>query len=276
MTAVAPSTSNCRTLAFTLPGDTLLYLLLPLHHAVFGVSLTEAGLLLAANRFVRIAGYGWVARFYARRGPRAACLIAIGSVLATLGYALLSGLWGLLLARLLWGLSFAAMNIATQALATVEPADAARRSGRMRAVIAAGPVGGLLGGPAVSQVAGPRAAFLVLALAALIAIPFAVRLPNEGEGAAEWLPRPRFGLPSRLDTWSFVQGMTLDGLLVLGMSVLAAATVTEYAALAAGRRSRCAALLKSCSGLPAARSRNSTERGACSSSCPWLPPQALR
>jgi MFS family permease len=124
------------TLAFAQPGDTLLYLLLPLHHEVFGVSLAEAGLLLAANRLVRIAGYGWVARFYAERGPWAACLLAaLGSVLATLGYATLSGVWALLVARLLWGLSFAAMNIATQALATAEPTGAARRSGRMRAVI---------------------------------------------------------------------------------------------------------------------------------------------
>jgi MFS family permease len=223
------------TLALAQPGDTLLYLLLPLYHAVFGVSLAEAGLLLAANRLVRIAGYGWVARLYSSRGPRGACLLAaIGSVLATLGYALLSGVWALLVARLLWGLSFAAMNIATQALATAEPAGAARRSGRMRAVIAAGPVGGLLGGAVVSQLAGPRAAFLVLAAAALIAIPFAVRLPDQGEGMASRLLRPRFGLPSRLDAWSFVQGMTLDGLFVLGMSVLAAATVPHYAALAAG------------------------------------------
>src|SRR3954454_24834232 len=61
-------------LAFAQPGDTLLYLLLPLHHDTFVVTLAEAGLLLAANRLVRIAGYGWVARFYAERGPRAACL----------------------------------------------------------------------------------------------------------------------------------------------------------------------------------------------------------
>lgn len=51
-------------LGFTLPADILLYLLLPLHHAAFGVSLAEAGLLLAANRLVRIAGYDWVARLY--------------------------------------------------------------------------------------------------------------------------------------------------------------------------------------------------------------------
>src|SRR3981081_1215803 len=47
------------TLGLTLPGDTVLYLLLPLHAAVFGVTLPEAGLLLAANRLVRIARYGW-------------------------------------------------------------------------------------------------------------------------------------------------------------------------------------------------------------------------
>ena len=92
------------TLAFAQPGDTLLYLLLPLHHDAFGISLAEAGLLLAANRLVRIAGYGWIARFYAERGPRAACLLAaLGSVLATLAYASLSGLWALLVARLCGG-----------------------------------------------------------------------------------------------------------------------------------------------------------------------------
>ena len=153
-TADRHSRNASLTLAFAQPGDTLLYLLLPLHHEAFGVSLAEAGLLLAANRLVRIAGYGWVARYYAMHGPRAACLLAAaGSVLATLGYALSSGLIALIVARLLWGLSFAAMNIATQALATAEPSGAAKRSGRMRAVIAAGPVSGLIGGAVVSQFA---------------------------------------------------------------------------------------------------------------------------
>src|SRR3954467_314533 len=148
------------TLAFAQPGDTLLYLLLPLHHPDFGISLAEAGLLLAANRLVRIAGYGWGARVFAERGPHAACLLAaLGSLLSTVGYATLSGVWALLAARLLWGLSFAAMNIATQALATVEPTGAAQRSGRMRAIIAAGPVSGLLVGAVVSHLTGPREAF---------------------------------------------------------------------------------------------------------------------
>ena len=126
------------------------------------------------------------------------------------------------------------MNIATQALATAEPTGAARRSGTMRAIIAAGPVSGLVEGALVDQLAGPRAAFL-------FSPSRRCRLPVRPSGCRaaaragpERLPRPRFGLPSRLDTWSFVQGMTLDGLFVIGLSVLAAAAMPDYAAPAAG------------------------------------------
>ncbi len=91
-----------------------------------------------------------------------------------------------------------------------------------------------MAGAVVAQFAGPRAAFLLLAAGALLAFPFAARLPPGGEGRPERLPRPRFGLPSRLDTWSFIQRITLDGLFVLGLSVLGAAALPGYAALAAG------------------------------------------
>lgn len=221
------------TLGLTLPTDTVLYVLLPLNAASFGVGLAEAGLLLAANRLVRIVGYGWVARSYERHGPRAVCTAAVlGAVLSALGYALLPGVWWLLVARLFWGLSFAAMNIATQALPTSELAGAARRSGRSRAIISVGPMIGLVAGPVLAMHIGPQAVFLVLAAVALLAIPFALRLPS-GRGHPV-RGAPRFALPSRLDTWSFVQGLTLDGLFVIGLSVLAAESMPEGAALAAG------------------------------------------
>jgi MFS family permease len=147
-------------LALAQPGDTLLYLLLPLYHASFGVSLGGAGLLLAANRMVRIIAYRQVGRFYARFGPRTACLGAvIGAALSTFGYVTLSGLWALLMGRLLWGLSFAALNIATQALSTAAPERAARRSGRSRSIIAAGPMLGLLCGAAIAQMGGRASPF---------------------------------------------------------------------------------------------------------------------
>lgn len=222
------------TLGLTLPTDTVLYLLLPLYPDAFGVTLAEAGLLLAANRLVRIVGYGWVAGAYERRGPRASCIAAvIGAAVSSLGYALApAGLLGLLLARLVWGLSFAAMNIAVQALPTSEREGMASRSGRSRAVIAAGPMLGLIAGAALSTVVGPRAVFSILAGVALLGLPFAAGLPG-GRGQAV-RGGTRFGIPSRLDAWSFVQGVALDGLFILGLAVLARQTLPEEAAIAAG------------------------------------------
>ena len=220
-------------LALTLPTDTVLYLLLPLHAAVFGVTLAEAGILLAANRLVRIIGYGWVARSYEHHGARICCLAAVlGSAASSIGYALLPGVWTLLVCRLVWGLSFAAMNIATQAIATSEPDGAARRSGQSRAIIAAGPMVALMVGAAIAEFHGAPIVFILLGVVALAAFPFALRLPG-GEGQ-KVTGGPRFALPSRLDMWSFIQGLGLDGLFVLGLSVLAAEALPQGAGLAAG------------------------------------------
>ena len=209
---------------------------------------------------------------------RRASLAALGSLLSTLGYATLSGVWALLIARLMWGLSFAAMNIATQALATAEPTGSARRSGRMRAIIAAGPVSGLIVGAVVSHLAGPREAFLVLIRSgARWHSVFAARLPRLGEGRPERLQRPRFGVPSRLDTWSFIQGMTLDGLFVLGISVLAAAAMPGYAGLAAGGALGAALCRRDhARAEPAALWRNATVRGEFSRCCRCQRPRGLR
>ena len=49
-------------LALALPADSLLYAMLPLHAAEFGLSLATAGVLLSANRIVRLAAYPMLAR----------------------------------------------------------------------------------------------------------------------------------------------------------------------------------------------------------------------
>ncbi len=213
----------------------MLYLLLPLHAAAFGVTLPEAGFLLAVNRLVRIAGYGWVVRGYERCGPRVACFVAaIGAAASTLGYATLSGLVPLIAARLVWGLSFAALNIATQALATADLGRAARRSGQARAIIAAGPMLGLLLGAVLATAAGPRIVFLVLAGVAVLGLPMALRLPG-GPGQPVCGATGASASRRRSILWSFVQGLTLDGVFVVGLSILAAASAPKgEATLAAG------------------------------------------
>ena len=57
-------------------GDVLLYVVLPVNADVFGVSLFWVGILLAANRLIRIVGYGPVASLTQRLGPRNMAIIA--------------------------------------------------------------------------------------------------------------------------------------------------------------------------------------------------------
>jgi MFS family permease len=221
-------------LATTLPSDTVLYLLLPMYGEAFGVSLAEAGVLLAANRLIRILGYGWVARFYARHGDRLTGMLAVGSaMLYALGFAVFSGFWALLPLRLLWGLSYAAQNLTTEALATETLAGAAGRSGRSRAFIALGPLIALPAAALLTEWAGPRWIFVLLALVAVAGLAFARRLPNQ--------PRPQIALtrkgprkPSALDSWSFLEGFTLDGLFVIGLAFLGGTLMPEGAVIAAG------------------------------------------
>ncbi|MES2531190.1 MAG: MFS transporter [Pseudomonadota bacterium] len=209
------------------PGDSLLYLLLPLYAADFGLSLTEVGVLLAANRLVRIAGYGHVAKFYAERGDRPTLTWAlIAAACCCIAYATLSGFWLLIGARLVWGLCYGAFNLSNQALAVAEIEGAARRAGISRALAALGPMVALPLGAWVTLEWGPRAIFVVAALGALGGL-FASRslpvLPMRME-----VPKiRRFTMPTGLDAWAFVEGMVLDGLFLIGLTYLARSSGVE-------------------------------------------------
>ena len=239
MSAVKPSVDaasrrSAIVLALCLPSDVLLYLLLPMHVQAFGISLAQAGVLLAANRLVRIFGYSYVVRYYARHGDRPTVMLAAATAtVCALGNAVLSGFWLLLVLRLGWGLAYAALNLSTQVLATSEPAGAAHRSGRSRAYIAIGPMLALPLGALLSIQFGPRPVFIVLALAALLGCWVARGLP----GLAHVMPTAsgrRFKAPDSVAIWSFVEGVALDGLFIFGLSLQAQAVMGTNAVLVAG------------------------------------------
>ncbi|HDS1696648.1 MULTISPECIES: MFS transporter [Pseudomonas] len=220
-------------LGLCLPGDVLLYLLLPMQPEAFDITLAEAGLLLAANRLVRIVGYRPVMSAYARWGDRPSVMLAAGSAaLCALGYATLSGFWALLLLRLVWGLCYAALNLSTQVMATAQAAGSARRSGRSRAVIAIGPMLALPLGALLSQAHGPRVIFLAMVASSLLAAWLARGLPAAGHPLAPAGRRLRS--PDSVAIWSFIEGLTLDGLFIVGLSLLAQQLLGGNAVLVAG------------------------------------------
>lgn len=232
-TADTTSRRAALTLALCLPSDVLLYLLLPMESQAFGITLAQAGVLLAANRLVRIFGYRHVLNFYARNGDRLTCMIAAGAAtVCALGNSMLSGFAALLGLRLIWGLCFAALNLSTQVLATSEPAGAARRAGRSRAVIALGPMLALPLGGWLTLWAGPRPIFMILAGCCLVGLWVARGLPTDGHDLHS--TGRRFKWPDSVAVWSFIEGVALDGLFIFGLSIQAQKILGGDAVLIAG------------------------------------------
>ncbi len=233
-TANLMSRRSAIVLALCLPSDVLLYLLLPLHAQAFGITLAEAGVLLAANRLVRIFGYSYVVRYYARFGDRPTVMLAAATAaVCALGNGFISGFWWLLILRLGWGLAYAAMNLSTQVLATSEPAGAAHRSGRSRAFIAIGPMIALPLGALISLEFGPRIIFVLLAAASLVGWWMARGLPGSGH----LMPAPtgrRFKAPDSVAIWSFIEGVALDGLFIFGLALQAQSVMGANAVVVAG------------------------------------------
>ncbi|MFJ3262103.1 MFS transporter [Pseudomonas sp. NPDC086581] len=228
------SRNSAQVLSLCLPSDVLLYLLLPMYAADFGVTLVEAGILLAANRLVRIVGYSWVVRFYGRHGDRAACsLAAFAAAACALGNATLSGFAALLVLRLVWGLCFATFNLSTQTLATAEAQGAARRAGRSRATLSIGPMLFLPLGALMAQALGPRSVFFVLCVSALCGLWRARALPDKPHDIPTNSGR-RLRLPDSISTWSFIEGVTLDGLFIFGLSLYAQTHLGGTGVLVAG------------------------------------------
>ncbi|WP_368042097.1 MFS transporter [Burkholderia metallica] len=234
--SVADRHSFCAalTLALCAPGDTLLYLLLPMHTHDFGVGFAQAGILLGANRLVRIAGYAYVLRFYCKHGDRTTSLrAALATACCAFGYATLSGFWAILVLRLMWGMSFAALNLSAQVLATADPADLAHRVGRSRAVFASGPMLALPVGAALTLAYGPRVIFFLLGGVALLGVIQALRLPGAPHPAVTLSDR-RIRLPDSVAIWSFMEGVILDGLFIVGLSTVAEQHMPATGVVAAG------------------------------------------
>ncbi len=96
----------------SLLGDSSLYTVLPTHTAAAGVSVASVGILLSANRFIRLVLNGPAGMAYDRwaRRPLFVSALFIGAC-STAIYGLTQGFWPLLLGRLLWGLAWSGIWI---------------------------------------------------------------------------------------------------------------------------------------------------------------------
>jgi MFS family permease len=98
--------------ALSLLGDSLLYAVLPSQAEAVGVPVGLVGVILSANRFIRLLSNPWAGSVcdhlgYAR--PFTAALLL--GALTTAVYGLATGFWLLFFARVLWGVSWSFLRV---------------------------------------------------------------------------------------------------------------------------------------------------------------------
>ncbi len=164
--------------AFSLLGDQVLYSVLPVYYESLGITAIEVGILLSANRWVRLVTNELAHRSVELTNQR---LLFVGAlilgVVTTLGYAATSYFAVLLGARLAWGLAWSFIrHFGVQSLMQdVAPTRVGRTMGVYNGISRAGSVAGLLGGAILVDLYGFVAGVLMLALVSLLSVPLGVR-----------------------------------------------------------------------------------------------------
>ena len=164
--------------AFAIMGDSLLYAILPLAAAQLALSPQQVGLLLSANRLIRLFSNTWLGAIFARFGPyRAFVISAILGVLTTAVYGFRLGFIVFLLARIGWGISWSGLRQGTyQSIWAGDRADAGRLMGLMWGIVRGGSaVSALLGGFLFDYFGFQTTVWTIAVLSAL-AIPIAIGL----------------------------------------------------------------------------------------------------
>ncbi len=137
------------TLAASLFGDSMLYAVMPSRPSDWGLSVGLVGVLLSANRLVRLLSNTFAAHLFERLGGRlpfaAAMVLAVAT---TLTYGWATAFWLLLLARLAWGVSWSVLRLGAYWTVLDEATDANRGflMGIYTAVARTGSVVGVVAG----------------------------------------------------------------------------------------------------------------------------------
>jgi MFS family permease len=178
--------------ALSLLGDQVLYSVLPVYFETFGLAPFQVGILLSANRWIRLLTNHLAHVTHRRVAPQiifpAALTLGVATTCMYLGTA--SFLW-LLAARVLWGLAWSYIrHTGVLAIMARTPAHRAGETmGYYNGVSRVGSVAGLFGGALLVEALGYTPAILLLALASATGIPLAMRVrhfvADEESGATD-------------------------------------------------------------------------------------------
>ena len=216
--------SSSTLMSLALLGDSLIYAILPVYADNFGLTIPMVGILLAANRIVRIFIYTFISKLVSTFGARALCVIAaIIATLSTFLYGISTGFFPLLCARILWGIAYAILLISTLAYAVTKKSEAGTRIGTSQSIQRIGPIIALLLGTWLAAIWSPNNVFLILAIPTSFSILIALTLPKHVKTQpTQKRHSAKLTKPSILDLLFFIQGYAIDGLFAVSITLMLA------------------------------------------------------
>ncbi len=231
---IGPTLLSASVMSFAILGDALIYVVLPVNAAAFGITIFWVGVLLAANRIIRIFTLGPIGLLAQQISPRKLAIVgAIGSTISTLLCGIGEGPTILLAARLLWGLSFAVLTLVIYSYAVSNRRKAGTNMGWSRAIHSVGPSLVLLVGPWAAIELGPTNIFIWLGIITGLSLPIAFLLPKDGRKIKpkknHWFPKPK-----RFDLFLLIVGLTVDGIFAIGITLTIAESTSVGTAMITG------------------------------------------
>jgi MFS family permease len=173
------------TIGLSILGDSFLYGNLPIEAENLGIALPLVGILLSANRLVRLISNTWASSVFERFGPRRPFIAS--TVLALITTALYGVGWGFvvfLLARMGWGIAWSALRQGGyQAIWTGGQHAKGRLMGLLWGMIRLGSAFSVLLGGYLRDLWGYRAGVLGVMGVSALAIPvsLSIRWPAEAQ-----------------------------------------------------------------------------------------------
>ena len=158
--------------AATLLGDSMLYAVMPSQPEAWALSVPAVGVLLSANRFVRLLTNSLAAVAFERLGSRAPFTFALVlSVVVTLAYGWVTAFVVLLVARLAWGTCWSLLRLGGFWTVLDEATDDNRGllMGAYSAIVRMGSVGGALIGATLTDAIGHRPTLTIFAVTMAVA-----------------------------------------------------------------------------------------------------------
>jgi len=157
--------------SLALLGDNMMYVFLPSHPGAAGITAASLGIVLSANRFVRLAANSLGGLLSDRLGRRRPYLLGMMLALAsTAGYLVSDGLWPLLFCRIVWGIAFSLISVGGVAiiLDRSRAHDRGRAVGNYQSLLALGALLGFVLSGLLTDLLGYRGTLAIYApLAAL-------------------------------------------------------------------------------------------------------------